>query len=71
MTEIGRILGEIEAEGMDRCGVTGKERFNSKQEAQASLGGRPGMRAKQVHYCIFCSGYHKTKNQRGKPMRRK
>lgn len=52
------------------CRVVGKEMFPDKKQARGALaafGYRRGSR--RIHWCIFCSAYHMTKGQRGKPGR--
>ena len=53
----------------ERCGATGKVIFANRKIAKDELArlrkaGRSN--CKTVHYCIFCDGYHHTKNERHK-----
>lgn len=49
----------------EKCGVTGKIMFPTRQAALAFLG-RYGWRAgsRRAHWCVFCESYHTTKGQR-------
>lgn len=51
----------------DLCGVTGKERHATKEEAKEILGRYAHERgSRKVYRCVFCDSYHLTKGARGK-----
>jgi hypothetical protein len=50
----------------ERCGYLGKLRYATRQAAKDELkrfAYRKGSR--KVHFCVFCDGYHLTKDARG------
>lgn len=51
----------------ERCGVTGKARFANRKVAKkelARLRKAGKSNCTHVHPCVFCDGYHHTKNER-------
>jgi hypothetical protein len=53
-------------DGRDRCGVTGKDRFPDRDAALNFIKGYAGAKgARTAYWCVFCSGYHTSKNARG------
>lgn len=55
--------------GPERCGVTGKLMFASKELARAAVAGyaRGKGTGKITDRCIFCGHFHLTKGVRGRP----
>lgn len=53
---------------IDRCGATGKQRWDTRDQARAGLRAFAFAKgSRKVHRCAFCDGYHLTKGQRGRP----
>lgn len=55
--------------GYERCGVTGKVMYPTRDAATGALGGfayAKGSRRVQRGTCAFCHAYHLTKGERGR-----
>jgi hypothetical protein len=57
---------------VERCAFTGKQRFDTKEEAQRALAGWAGGKgSKRIQRrCPGCWGFHLTKGERGPKMRK-